>query len=260
MSTRRLSTHRRVQTLERKPRGSLESEYALPHSNPGSVIARGNQRQLTGSRCANRAQEKPRQGESDEGTSLLSGVSLKLNPLVPILSPAQQIIGQLLVYLRATTRVLTWADTIVTAWLYFGLVILTVLLALVPWAPVCHLGLRALGALVLGPHMHLVGRYLDRRADEEQKEEEAYAAADSAGKEAILAKKRAALLLTAQQKLAAAATRRGQRSAHARQLAEFLDDARNFNLALAPARTSGRHKYVTMPDTDRSRAYPRPGA
>ena len=208
-------------------------------------------------RCVSRAQEKPHEGESAGGGSLLDGVSLSLNPLVPLLSPVQQILGQLLIYIRATTRVLTWADTIVTAWFYLGLIVAIVVLALIPWAPVCHWGVRVVGALIFGPHMYLVGRYLDRLAAEEQKKEEAYAAADSEGKEVILKREREVLLLAAQQKLAAAVTRRGKRSKHARQLAEYLDDVRNFNLAVAPARTSGRHKYVTLPDPERSRAYPK---
>ena len=151
-------------------------------------------------------------------------------------------------------------DGMVTAWLCVSLAVCTVLLALVPWGVVLHYGLRALGGLALGPHMHLVGRWLERRKAKARREEEEYAAANRAGREAILKVHRVRIGDEARKKVTAAAKRHAGRSASERQVAAFLNDDSRFNLAVVPTRTSGRHKHRSEPDPSRSRAYPLPAA
>uniref|UniRef100_A0A7S3FKU8 Uncharacterized protein n=2 Tax=Haptolina ericina TaxID=156174 RepID=A0A7S3FKU8_9EUKA len=193
-----------------------------------------------------------------DSDSLLGGVTL--NPLVPILGPLQRHLGRVLIYERAVQRVLLWEDGMVTAWLCVSLAVCTVLLALVPWGVVLHYGLRALGGLALGPHMHLVGRWLERRKAKARREEEEYAAANRAGREAILKVHRVRIGDEARKKVTAAAKRHAGRSASERQVAAFLNDDSRFNLAVVPTRTSGRHKHRSEPDPSRSRAYPLPAA
>ena len=119
-----------------------------------------------------------------------TGVVASLNPLAGVLGGVQPILGQALRGLRSTKRMLTWTDRALTLWLLLGCCALSSLLALlgllVPWGPVLRWGARLAGALLLGPHMLFVGRWLERRAAAAAAKEEAYRSADEAGRRAML--------------------------------------------------------------------------
>ena len=63
-----------------------------------------------------------------------------------------------------------WNDRILTLWLAVGLVGLTLVLALIPWAFVLLWSSRLVGVGLLGPHMHLVGKRVDRARREAREE------------------------------------------------------------------------------------------
>ena len=85
---------------------------------------------------------------------------MALSPLEYFLFPYQQWIGKYLVYLRQTRALLQWEDPVQTSLLCLQLLVVSIVFALLPW----QLMMRAGGAILLGPHMWVVGARRRRKA------------------------------------------------------------------------------------------------
>ena len=88
-----------------------------------------------------------------------------LNPAAWVLGPVQVLLGDLLHRYASVHRLLTWRDG-ATAPLYLLLLLISFMLALVPWdviVPFCvRWGVRLVGLGLLGPHMHHVGTLVEQ--------------------------------------------------------------------------------------------------
>ena len=88
-----------------------------------------------------------------------------LNPAAWVLGPVQVLLGDLLHRYASAHRLLTWRDG-ATAPLYLLLLLISFVLALVPWdviVPFCvRWGVRLVGLGFLGPHMHHVGTLVEQ--------------------------------------------------------------------------------------------------
>ena len=85
---------------------------------------------------------------------------MALSPLEYFLFPYQQWIGKYLVYLRQTRALLQWEDPVQTSLLCLQLLVVSIVFALLPW----QLMMRVGGAVLLGPHMWVVGARRRRKA------------------------------------------------------------------------------------------------
>lgn len=79
-----------------------------------------------------------------------------------LLAPMQSRIGRTLEGARAVRGVLNWEDPALCSWLCALLLVLTVMLAWLPWL----LLMRAVGAILFGPHMLVFGRRRREAAEE----------------------------------------------------------------------------------------------
>ena len=92
------------------------------------------------------------------GRAVDSTAHFDLNTILePIFGWIQASLAAKLVPLRAARGLLTWADPVLTTWLVLLLLALTAVLPLLPWLFL----MRLTGLLLLGPHMVLVGQYLN---------------------------------------------------------------------------------------------------
>ena len=182
-----------------------------------------------------------------------------VNPLAVVLTPVQHGLGKLAAPVRSVERLLLWQDRVTTGWVWVGLLTLSVLLALpvllLPW--LAALLCRLVGLAALGPHMHLVGRWLAKRSAEAQAKEAAWAAADAEGKERLAEVAKAELLAKAKKKLEKAQARLSKRSRTQAARDAYISDNR-YNLIVLPSRTSMRVKHRALADVTRSRAYAAP--
>jgi len=177
----------------------------------------------------------------------------KMSPLTMALGPVQTALGKLIIPLRTAERVLNWHDRVATLWLYLSLVATSLVLAVTPWTLVS----RIVGFGVLGPHMHLVGRALDKRSLEAAKRERAFAAADASERAKILKFEKAEALAQAKKKLDKIQRKLDQRTKSVVAQDEFVSNAK-YNLIIRPSRTQSRIRDRAEPDPARSRAYPAP--
>ena len=182
-----------------------------------------------------------------------------VNPLAVVLTPVQHGLGKLAAPVRSVERLALWEDRVTTGWVWVGLLTLSVLLALpvllLPW--LAALLCRLVGLAALGPHMHLVGRWLAKRSAEAQAKEAAWAAADAEGKERMAEVAKAELLAKAEKKLEKAQARLSKRSRTQAARDAYISDNR-YNLIVLPSRTSMRVKHRALADATRSRAYAAP--
>jgi len=74
--------------------------------------------------------------------------------------------------LRRLTALLSWEDPYATTLLYLKVCTITLVLAIVPWAPL----MRLIGFAILGPHMALVGHKYYKAAQADQAAERAFEA------------------------------------------------------------------------------------
>ena len=124
----------------------------------------------------------------------------------------------------------------------------------IPWAALLHYGARLLGLALLGPHMHLVGKRLERAAAEAAQMESRYQAADSPTKRAMLQSVRDEQMAEAEQAIEKATSTRN--SSELEKKRKDWVDANGHNLLVWPARTSGRFRFRSLPILPRSTAYP----
>ena len=178
-----------------------------------------------------------------------------INPLAPILGPVQRALGKVVVQLRTIQRILAWEDPFLTMHLYIILVLLMILLMIIPWAPVLHYGARAIGFLVFGPHMHIVGRKLDAKAAEEHAKETEYQDGDERTRARMIEEARAELKAEMEQRLKEEMKHLAKRTKSQKAADDFIEANEN-NLSIRPTRTSGRFRYRSTPILKWSTATP----
>ena len=64
---------------------------------------------------------------------MMGKITAAVNPVAKVLGPIQTKLAMGVVPLRMVRYMLFWQDRIFTMWLYLALVLLTLLLALIPW-------------------------------------------------------------------------------------------------------------------------------
>ena len=176
-----------------------------------------------------------------------------LNPLDAFLGPVQAKLGKVMTHLRYAQRLLSWHDRAVTLWLYLALVVLTAVMVLIPWTLVFRLA----GLALFGPHMHLVGRRLDKRQAAAIDKELAFERADAKGKHKMVEVARAQIYTAALARVEEARQTLNKRTAAEKERDELIGHGKH-NLILRPSRTSSRIKDPSEADPRRSRAYPLP--
>ena len=108
--------------------------------------------------------KQARSQKAHGGKSLLAA----FNPMATALGPVQSTLADLLPAVRAVRYLIFWNDRILTFWLVAAIIVGIGALALIPWFFVLYWAARILGIALLGPHMHLVGRWLDKQRAEQR--------------------------------------------------------------------------------------------
>ena len=206
--------------------------------------------------------------------------------LTVVLSPCQQLLARAVKLVRIGSRVLAWDEPIITGATLGALLFLSVLLALVPWSFVMPVVLRGLGLLVFGPHMHVLGAWLDKTRQAQMALEARFDQADETGRAHLLAAYRTKLedlyaerlwdrpwavppltgSMAADRKSAASPVERQARHPNSRVARTRRRDAAlaarpaDYNLHLELPRMNGNEKFHDRPDEKTSWAYRRPEA
>lgn len=102
-----------------------------------------------------------------------------LNPLAPLLGPIQLGLTSVLRAVRSIRRIVMWEDSFLTTHVYTGLVGLTLILLVIPWASTLYYGARLVGVALFGPHMKYVGWQVDKTRAKTMALEEQYLNADA---------------------------------------------------------------------------------
>ncbi|KOO22941.1 hypothetical protein Ctob_003514 [Chrysochromulina tobinii] len=110
-----------------------------------------------------------------------------------------------------------------------------------PWPALVHYGLRAAGLLVCGPHMILVGRWVDDGRRAERMAERAYRQADANDRAAILADYEKQLIDEARVRLVRARAANARRPPHALAQSQFLEAHPELELLRLQDWRSGAH-------------------
>lgn len=142
-----------------------------------------------------------------------------------------------------------------TMWLYIGLVGLAVAFALVPWHFVMRYGSRVVLFALLGPHMHYVGKMVDRAREDQKSEVRRYREADEAGKRAQLEAYRDHLMKEGMERVKKAQLVLAKRSKQERERLAYLE-TQKYNFINANTPTNANVKYVATADPSRSSAVP----
>jgi hypothetical protein len=111
--------------------------------------------------------------------------------------------------LRRLTALLSWEDPYATTLLYLKVCTITLVLAIVPWAPL----MRLIGFAILGPHMALVGHKYYKAAQADQAAERAFEAMSEDERKEKLDTHRQTLLAQHVDALLAEAANQGSHSA-----------------------------------------------
>ena len=146
-----------------------------------------------------------------------------VNPLAPLLGKVQVRLLNVLHPLRGFVNLVTWQDCRLTTWLYIGLSLVTLASVFIPWPALVQYGLRAAGLLACGPHMLLVGRWVDVGRRAERTAERSYRQADANGRAAILADYEKQLIDEARVRLVRARAANARRPPRALAQSQFLE-------------------------------------
>lgn len=168
-------------------------------------------------------------------------VSSLVNPLAPLLGKVQVRLLHVLHPLRGFVKLVTWQDCRLTTWLYLGLSLFTLASVFMPWPALVHYGLRAAGLLVCGPHMILVGRWVDVGRRAERMAERAYRQADANDRAAILADYEKQLIDEARVRLVRARAANARRPPRALAQSQFLEAHPELELLRLQDWRSGAH-------------------
>lgn len=186
-----------------------------------------------------------------------------LNPVRRVLSrllgPAQNVLGEICVWTRILARVRQWHDRVLVMWLHLALLLAAAvsiaigyLLWRIPWSLVFEWAFRLAGAALFGPHMHWIGKRVERATKERVEKEEEFDSASDARREEMLADEK--------DKLEAAARERIREELKA--ALEKEDDCDSHpivpehGILNRPRPNAGSHKYPFSLDVKRSRLRP----
>ena len=190
-----------------------------------------------------------------EDLSLMGKMALSVNPVAAALGPVQSQLAALVVPLRMVRYTLVWQDRILTLWLYLAILLVTLVLALIPWGLLVYYGSRLICFALLGPHMHFVGRKVDQMRREARQELKEYCEADEDGKAAILERYKATLMKTGQEQVKQAQLKIAGKSKRELERLRFLE-GQKYNFINGNTRANARIKYVATADPSRSSAQP----
>ena len=110
------------------------------------------------------------QAEADiASTQKRLGISVdSANPLKPILYPAQQILREVICYVRIGRSILCWDEPIYAFWVVFVAFAASFVCLFIPWAFIIRWLLRIVVWILLGPWMALVDRFYFRKQHSDQ--------------------------------------------------------------------------------------------
>jgi hypothetical protein len=125
---------------------------------------------------AMKAQRDAKERKAEEKVAIVSEkqrFGISLNIMQPILSPVQQNLGRVIVYLRIAKSFVTWEQSRASFWLVNTCVLAGILLVGIPWDFLIHWAFRIAVWIFLGPWMKLVGiLFVKGRTREELREAE----------------------------------------------------------------------------------------
>ena len=196
--------------------------------------------------------EKSR-AKNDDG--FIGKIARHVNPIAVALGPVQKNLAMTMMPLRMVRYTLFWQDRIFTLWLYIALLVLTLILAILPWGMILYYCSRCIGFCILGPHMHFVGRKIDANRRQARKEVQEYKEADDAGKDAILEAYREELMKAAHQTVRKAQVKIAGKSTRELERLKFLE-TQKYNFVNGNTRANARIKFVAIADPSRSSAGP----
>jgi len=180
-----------------------------------------------------------------------------LNPYARVLGPVQRLLASLVPRVRQVRYALLWNDRILTLWLAVALGALTLVLALIPWAFVLLWSSRLVGLALLGPHMVLVGRGVDRARRGAREEAREYRQASPARQVELLLAYEEKLMAEARVQVSRAREEQLGRSERDQMRLQYLHGQRHLFMN---SNTLGNAniKYIAAADITRSKAHPVP--
>ena len=140
-----------------------------------------------------------------------------------------------------------------TFWLYVALMVLAVVFALIPWGFLLRYGSRLVGFAVLGPHMHYVGRVVDRGRAMKKAEVRVYCDADKQRKNELLEAHRQKLMAIAMEKVKQAQAKHARRNLRELERLRYLETQR-YHFINGNTPNNVRIKYAAAADPTRSSA------
>jgi hypothetical protein len=123
-----------------------------------------------------KAQRDAKEQKAEEKVAIVSAkqrFGISLNIMQPVLSPVQQNLGRVTVYLRIAKSFVTWEQSRASFWLVNTCVLAGILLVGIPWDFLIHWAFRIAVWIFLGPWMKLVDiLFVKGRTREELREAE----------------------------------------------------------------------------------------
>ena len=123
-----------------------------------------------------KAQRDAKEQKAEEKVAIVSAkqrFGISLNIMQPVLSPVQQNLGRVIVYLRIAKSFVTWEQSRASFWLVNTCVLAGILLVGIPWDFLIHWAFRIAVWIFLGPWMKLVDiLFVKGRTREELREAE----------------------------------------------------------------------------------------
>jgi len=185
------------------------------------------------------------------------GLVDRINPLAKYLGPVQVGLAKAVPKVRAVRNVIFWNDRVVSFYLALLLLLATFALALVPWGLVIQYGARLGGLALFGPHMYLLGRWIDKRRAEERAAEEKYQAASGKEKRKMLDDYREELMKAARSEVKEAQIRLAPKSERSARRQAYLEGSAYVFLN-SHTRVNANVKYVAAAEVHRSTVQPVP--
>lgn len=178
------------------------------------------------------------------------------NPMATALGPVQRKLAILVPMVRQMKNALLWKDRILTFWITTAVVMVTFILALIPWGIVIFWSARILGVVASGPHMHFVGRHVDKeRAGELEKARE-YKDATEDRRDAMLQELRETLMKDARVQVEKAQLTHDIHSERAQRRTAFLKKPSIFNFVNRNTPANAHIKYIAAAELQRSKVGP----
>ena len=202
--------------------------------------------------------EKERSKERQRAESTYQRMKGAINPVAAALGPAQQLLAAIVPKVRQAKNALLWSDRILTFWSVVIVAAVTLLLALIPWRFLIFWSARVFGVLVFGPHMHFLGRRIDKRRADERERAREYSGATEARRATMLYAFREELMKAAKVRIDKAQKKQEQHPERTKKRLAFLQDTRrsHFNLVNGNTRGNANIKYIAAADANKSKVAP----